>query len=589
MGGLIVVLLLVGAVRTFTLVLWRPICGYGDNSDMIRVMAVFDLWPTDGGRGVVHWASPARRYAFGRFGPECSVYSSQILLMAPAVAAMRVVNHFAPATAFDVRCLGFSQALILTILACGYCLRFWRTGHRRAAWLNAVVFAVLLADPMNTLFFNGFFTETASLIFGYFAVLAGVDLCLAGPAPLPSVVFALSVFCLGTSKQQHLPTALLLGPAFAAAVWYYRGRLTRTLTVSTAAAMFLAIAFVSWNFSRHDGLAIAMVRGSTTNTILGGVLPLTRDRERAVQLLGLPHEYVAYVGKTWCDQAMSTRIAGVKIFDVPRARLLWLFWDDPSLLWRLVQRGMHELEGGRQGTFAKEGMVLTYLGYSEGHAYDRIPFPSLCQWFCRLGYPAYRLLFLLPLALLPLCAGRAIWLRGSQTPGIELPVLVLGPIAYACFMVTILGDGYWEFAKHNHLTFNLLLALLLLFLIDLGAGLARLAFRRWGQRSLSPSQDAAVVADRAPGAKKRISGGLVAGLTFALFVVLSSGLVVGLAEPPALPSWNPAQVAHQSRPCGAVEEGSWLPGGNLRLAGWACNPRTGKSIRAIILVRQGRV
>jgi hypothetical protein len=62
--GLTVVLLGLGAWRLTSDALRRPVVGYGDNYDMLRLMDLYGIWPAEGVRGTNHPQAPWRRYVF---------------------------------------------------------------------------------------------------------------------------------------------------------------------------------------------------------------------------------------------------------------------------------------------------------------------------------------------------------------------------------------------------------------------------------------------------------------------------------------------------------------------------------------------
>lgn len=586
-AALILVLLGCGACRLLGDALQRPMLGYADNYDMIRLMAAYSVWPVDGIRGMNHPQAPWRRFGFADFGSGCAIYSSQILLQAPAVGTMWLIDRFRPGTVFDMRAIGFSQALLILLLGAAYCRRFYTLGHRGAALMNGLVVALLAGDPINTLYLNGFYCDLSAVFFLYWALLAGILVLLAGPTPGRLVLVGLSLFLLAATRLQHSPTALLLGAALLTAAWIAGRRLPRGLAIAVCLGTSAGVAFGVWTMRRPDLPTQEIRKCYLTDSILGGILPLAKDRARAVALLGMPPRCVEYVGMNWYHPRIDQGRACPELFQVSRISLLRLFWDDPTLAWRIYKKGLVELEN------QPRGLLVELLGLVEGASHASAPRWSLADPVAALHGSARRAFWLLPLAL---AAFYTLWtalrLWSNRPPYVGLLVMICTLLAYAIMFLTVLGDGYADYLRHNHATVNLLLAVYLLagghFLASVvRAGEKMLgAFRATSNPPASPPPDAAGTPPVPACAAGRWCSATIAA---ALFLALTAGMVVYLREPFRDVALDSSKLDRPVENCGWLESAQRMPNGTVQVFGWACDPRRKVPAERIILVQAGRV
>lgn len=570
--GLIVVLLVSGGVRLLDEALHRPLLGYADNYDMLRLMAGYSLWPVDGLRGMNHPQAPWRRFAFADFTSENAIYSSQMLLQAPAIGAMRLIDQFRPGTIFDLRAIGFSQALLLISLAAAYCWRFASLGHTGAALLNGLVFAVLLPDPINGLYLNGFYCELGALFFLYWAVLAGMLVVVAGPTPWRSAVLGLSLLLLAVSKQQHLATVVLLAAGLLVATCIAARRVARGPTVALCLGTCVGAALTWSSIHRSDVPTQELRKCNLTNSILGGILPLAKDRARAVELLGMPPRCVAYVGFTWYDPRREHGHPCPEVFQVSRLSLVRLFWSDPFLPWRMLNTGLAKLAAEPAG-------LLVGLGHVEGGSHARVPRRGIADLVVRLHGAPRRIFWAFPLVLVGFYAIREVFrLRGKRPPDVGQVVVICGLLAYATLFLVVIGDGYEDYLRHNHLAVNLLLATYLL----AGGHLV-------GSLPGTCRKPAAATAPAPPTKTGRLRGWRIAALWTALYLTLTALMVVRLRERPWTPAVDAAKVARQETDCGQLERAVRMPNGTVRVSGWVHPAPKQGAVERVILVYQGHV
>jgi hypothetical protein len=581
-----VLLLALGSWRLVGDALSRPLLAYADNYDMMRLMARYGLWPVDGVPWTNHPQAPWRRFGFAEFGSGGAVYSSQILLQAPAVGAMWLIERLCPGTVFDVRALGFSQALLVVLLGAAYCGWFFHRGHTAAALACSLIVAVLAGDPINTLHLNGFYCELGALFFFCWAVLAGMSVILAGPTPGRSILLAVLLFLLATSKQQHGPTAVLLAAGILAADWIIVGRFPRRLAIPLCVGALAGAAFGAWDVHRVDTTK-SLRRCNLTNSILAGILPLARDRERAVRLLGMPPRCVEYIGMNWYDPRMANGHPCPEVFHVSRLRLLRLFWDDPSLPGRMVARALAELD--RQ----PRGLLIAHLGQVEEGYMTPVPRWSISDLVARLHGARRHAFWLLPIVPVGWYGCRAaIQLWRKRPVGVELLVPICGLLAYAMMFLIILGDGYEDYLRHNHLSVNVLLTIYLLAGWQVVVSLVRAVWRAMpaGARIAEPDVSAAGDAVDSPTMRAvRLRCWSLVTFGGALFLTATAAMTTCLCTPARGGRWDGSHVDRQVVDCGRLETTVPQDDGTVRVFGWTCDARDKGPAERVILVHDGRI
>src|SRR5699024_3446732 len=156
---IISLLLGIGVFRIFSLVLHDPVLGYANQSDMIRVQSCHYFWPLDSNiaPGQPTPRAPLKDYKLDTqsdFTRRCQP-SSELIFTAILAFIIKIMGL---ENGFSIQILGAIQGLSLSICAIGFSLWFLIKRRLIAALSNALVYAIVLADPANTLYLNTFYT-----------------------------------------------------------------------------------------------------------------------------------------------------------------------------------------------------------------------------------------------------------------------------------------------------------------------------------------------------------------------------------------------------------------------------------------------
>ena len=564
--AVVLLLLGLGAARMFTLVLQRPMQGHANNYDMLRLRAWFNLYPIGYTPNLAFTETPMRRHVFVDFGQSGTVFSSQMLLDAPAIALMAAVDYFRPGTVFDIRALGFSQALLILLIGAAYAWRFLARRRYGAALLSAAAFAALVTDPLNTLYLNGFYSDLSAAIAMYLVFLAGSAMLLDGATVGQLTVFAFGLALLGCSKMQHVPTSMLLGLCFVGAGWLQSWRTARRFVVALAAAGTVIGGFNAWIQLRADSNVGRIRRSVQVDSYFGAILPNCKNPAQAARRLGIPPQNLVFVGKN----SSSPEVSGLEqLPDVGQAsylRLLRLFCDEPGLPLRLFRKGIQLLASGAEGWF-----LFGLVGHVEGASNRHTTHFSVSDLMVSDDARAREAWLWFALAL---GAVYAICLacRGRRPAAGDLGVVVTIAwiTACACLFITIIGAGYVDYLRHNHLSCNLLL------LIELAAVCQLVWFAARRLRVATPKGAPQDFPQEGPPLRRRLRGmAYCAALSATAILLLTAAAVVALRERPQFVLRDETLWDHGRGFCGTFDTLERDEKGNYVAGGWAYDPRGG--------------
>ncbi len=471
-------LLALGAWRIAVVVGASPMLGYANQYDMGRTSACFGLWPDlpEPARYEAHPQAPIARYVRGEPRPAECYRSSELAFVAIALA-------IAPrAGAADLRIVGAVKGAVLILLALGLDAAL----KRRPAWAlaHAAVFAIVLADPMTTLWLNTLYTEFGALLgayasIGLLPVLVAREPASAPPSRWALLGFACSLAVLGLSRQQHLLLPAVLALPVLISLWRPARRAALGLAFWVAAIALAQTAMI--------GRPATITAANNADVVLGAILPASQDQARTAERLGLPHRCLQSSGASWYETMGESLAASCpEALAMPRRALAALAVAEPATIARAVLRGLPQLQDWRLGYLGKvEGR--DFAGSDAVRAVAGPGATSLAPAVTALPRPAFALVLGASLALLIASAGATLLasIRRRLAP-FALVICALTATAWYAILTSILGDGYVEVPRHAQLAAPCLSAMLL---IVTGALLAPLMTpgRRGGTASAAPA------------------------------------------------------------------------------------------------------
>ncbi|MEO8739228.1 MAG: hypothetical protein ABI537_05945 [Casimicrobiaceae bacterium] len=464
MALLTVALIIAGAWRLYAIVGATPMLGYANQFDMARISACVGLWPDlpAPARFEAHPQAPLSRYVRRDDASDECYFSSELALVAPAVMATPVGKPV------DLRRAGIFKATMLFVVA----LIFTVLLRDRPGWalLHAALFAIVICDPLNTLWLNTLYTEFAALFFLYTSV---VLLVLIGAREIPAdpperwlvMVFALSLVGLGLSRQQHLLLPVVLALPVLVSLW---GSGWRSAIALLAVTALIAVA-QSGIIERNPKIAAA----NSANVVLGAILPASLEPALTAQRLGLPERCLQSLGATWyVTMGESLQKTCPEARGVSRARQAWLLFTEPLTLLRAGLRALPQLQDWRLGYMgAVEGQV--YAGAEAVREIGGAGAFSVAPVVTAMPPAAF--LFVLTASLVLLVCSAIVALTAlvlERRAPLALTLYALTATAWYAIATAIGGDGYVEVARHAQLATTSLYAAGVLLAMTLVAPLA---------------------------------------------------------------------------------------------------------------------
>lgn len=486
-------------VRLGFVVAHQPLAGFANQFDMLRTTACLGLEPDSAlPAGSATPQAPVESYRRdGAIDGNC-LPGSEVALAGLAMLVDQVADQFAGGDPerFPLRLLALIKALLL-LLALGvldHRLRHWcrlRTAHIGLA-------ALLLADPLNTLYLAGFYTEFGSLLAAWLTLAWPLPWLLRGRAPsaVSLMLWGVLLSALLLARFQHVVTPFV-ALAWMVVLGWYRGWPLLRLALPLVLLLPALAATLHWQ-REYPTIADA----NRWNSFFGAAMPAAGDAKDFAARLGLAPACAELSGSTWyLRRGRDARAECPAGMDLSRLRWLTALAREPDALARWIGRGV-TLSGQWRPS---------YLGELAGQSYQRLPRgplaigTSFADGIARLPWLALLLGWSLPLWLLllqppqlrpPAAAADPVCSIARTARDWLLPMLaVLLALGWAASLV---GDGYSELARHLHLAGNAAVTAALLLpwalwrgwreraaigrLLLLGAGALALLLASWTQR-----------------------------------------------------------------------------------------------------------
>lgn len=429
----------------------QPLAGYANQFDMLRTTACFGLVPEGVAPGAASMSAPVADYL-----PIAASDANCLPGSEPAIVALALaLDHAGDALGlgdaghFPLRLLALvkSALLLLVVLVIDLRLRAWprwRAGHLALA-------ALLLGDPLNTLYLAGFYTEFAALLAAWAALAWPLPWLLRSTAPTPTALLGWGALLatLLLARFQHVATPFVALGWLVFLGWRARWPLARMLL-----PLVLLLPALATTLHWQAGYA-TIADANRWNSFFGAALPAASDPQEFVRALGLPAQCAELVHTTWyLRRGRDARAECAAGMDLARSRWLLQLAREPAALARWIGRGVTLSGQWRPG----------YLGELAGESLRRLPSgplgigASLADVVSQLPWTGLLLLWSLPLlAMLVLPPGLARAGGRDDEPIAALGDWVLPMLAGLLALgwaASLVGDGYSELARHLHLAGN---------------------------------------------------------------------------------------------------------------------------------------
>ncbi len=451
-----------GSVRLWGLVLHNPMIAFANNYDMVRAQYCLGWWPVGETTALgAHPDQPHRWYrGEARNWRDC-YYSSALIPLQLGAWVAQVHRSVVGDVYLSLQWVGITQAMLLMLLSAAITYGLWRY-HKIAALIHTLIYAVILTDPLNTLYASSWYYEFPMLlylyVFGGWMVFLAVRfrVTVQKPKAWEALVAGLCLFLLGTSKIQSMPLVLLLALLLPALMRGYRWGKGWWLLV----ALFACASLPAQKMNQTSGILETAIYGNLTNVVNTVLLAEVSEPLQVTRSLGLPDRCAAYGGISWHKLDMTNGHPCPEIASLSHARIVLEFLKHPEIWWDSYQ------------TFLLKGTLWNHrrLGHVEGqpdtqiHTLDAPLLWSIANPMRELSLAVYFfpwLVALLMWCILPFIAYRE-WKRTGQIQDSTSLLLVVLTLLHAVLFVSLMGDGYVDVAKHNYFANQLLVLFYLL-------------------------------------------------------------------------------------------------------------------------------
>jgi hypothetical protein len=457
--ALAVALVLLALARLVAVAGHQPLAGYANQYDMVRTASCLGLWPAGdvARRGLATPDAPRPAQVLDAPYPEGCYPSTDVALAALGIGAARALDALGSdgEPGIDLHAIGATKAVLLALvlLLATWALR----AHPGAAAAHAAFVALVLFDPLNTLYLNTLYTEIGALLGAWLAVLGLVLRALPrGSARLAFACVALGGLMLGASRVQHL--ALPFGFAL---LWWLVARAAAATadarvasrpgpvlaqTLGLVAIALAAVALQASTQQRFESIAGA----NRQNMLFGALLPAADDPARLAARLGLPPHCAALAFTNWYRQlGRDVAAACPEAMQPGLGRVIAVVASEPATALALFGRGLLQSTAWR----------MPYVGEIAGGAYQKLgPGPlgltaSLADPAATSSLGAHALFWLLPLLAGFGAAWRLLRARARDGYRVALDAGIAGSagLVATVWATSVIGDGYSELARHLHL------------------------------------------------------------------------------------------------------------------------------------------
>jgi hypothetical protein len=426
-----------------------PLLAMANNYDEIRIQACIDAYPDRAADVPPQANSPEAPFSRFRFTPGVGApcfLSSEALFAWAAWPAMWLEQSIRSDRTFSVRWKGGLQFTLLFLIAAWSTRRLFALKRQDLAAGHAAVFALVVCDPGNLLYFNTFYSEAAAIFFGY-ALLVAVLVVLADKNSASRALIlavGLSAVFLATSKIQHLIVPTLILAAVAASAFVAR-RVPKPLLIAIFIGGLIGCGLQCLNRSASENEGIRSA--NLIDTLFTALLPNAGAPAKLLARLELPSHCIEQSGESWYTPGMVQHERCPEVFKLDHRDLMLAVVRDPMMALRALRGGARHVRP----------WIPLQLGVVEGGVQAGLPWwaPS---WNAVINVPDQSIVFVILLGLPALAAAMVCWRRRIDQWATNAILLSLGSLPLCIFALSVMGDGYIDLSKHAQLGTACLLA-----------------------------------------------------------------------------------------------------------------------------------
>jgi hypothetical protein len=434
-------LLLLAAARGILFLSEQPLLALANNYDQVRYTACVNLYPYRPGVDPIagNYQAPLEWYSFTHVPGTVCYWTSELIFLGATALIYHGEEILTGQPLHSVRWIGALRLASWLLAATLFTRTFWRQGREHDALGHAAAVAIVLMDPVDTLYLNTFYAEGSALFYLYLSI-GLILLQIRSGTRRAGVALFLVALLLGSVKIQYAALPLLLA-ALVATIGLLKRQAWASTALPLAAAGVLVGLLQIVNSGRDNSLMHGMQLVNRTDLVLSALLPSSDDALRTSQHLGLPAECAVHSGKSLYQLNVGPDEACPGVGAISPTRALSLLFSEPSTIARMLANAPIYLLP----------WVPDYVGVIAGHSLARLPREQISWNHVLRRPPIVYLLLLLPL--LATLAG-ILHARDPRSAESLLFAALCTLIAWASVTVAVFGDGIVELAKHAHFALN---------------------------------------------------------------------------------------------------------------------------------------
>lgn len=432
-----------GVLRASLFVAHDPAFGYGEPAGQRHIAACVGLIPLSAEAKSGELARPHAYYQTAAIDPAGCYFGTEVLLAVPVVLAYRIaflVGHD-PEILMPIQAFGIFKLFLFVLLASLVALAL--APHPYASLVHGVLFFLVVADPVATLWLNALSGESAALLGAYAAIAMFAVILLRGAAlRWPWWALGAGLLALGFARAQFalLPLALA-----AIAMPALRARSRRSAWTLIGLAAVVAVVQVAIAPLRPEANAV-----DRANAYLGAILPASKDEQRTLGRIGVPPRCAVMSGSAWwARRGESAEPVCPEVGELSPFAFVALLAGEPRTVVGAVSRVIP----------ATQSMVPGYLGISAGAAVRSIADlpPWAMSFVAMLGKVPSMVYATVVMALLlafPMVVLWMLWTVWKDPPvSATLPTVYasLGAILAYTLAVSAFGSGVVAAERHHWL------------------------------------------------------------------------------------------------------------------------------------------
>lgn len=427
---------------SFALLLVKPLIGWQNNWDFIRLSSCSGIWQSADGQALrTAWPVPTSQFLYNEETAVNFCQPSSDLLFTNILKIF--VN---PGTYIDISALGFIRLLFLFVALAAL---FFLSRERNFKLTIVISTFLTICSYPYVAYLNSMYADSTALSFALLSVLCLLLFLTEPHSRKTSLIWLMFLTIgLGLSKVQYLPLAIsiLVITVLFAAVFKSKFSIFVSLT---SIIMLLTLSNMT---TTARNMTDATNTANRADTILGAVLPEVANPDAALVKLGLPSACKEAIGSDWYTPGFQDTNPCPEISLVTSTAILKLVPSEPLALFNVFSNGVKLSQ-----PFSPEGRLL----WIDAEANNAVVLSQIAKIvsplpliFNTLSSSAWTITIWVSIAFVP-AVGLIVLLipKVRRKIGILAPSLLIssGILTTYAIATSVFGDGYIEVDKHSSL------------------------------------------------------------------------------------------------------------------------------------------